>query len=198
MGQRPGYAGGELKPEAGGDPANPMEEEAQLPTDNQLLAEIAALRDGQCSVILATVGADGEPNAGYAPYARAAEGQFLVLLSGLARHCRDLLETRRVSLLFIEPESEARQVFARRRLTCRCAAIEVARGSDGFDEGVNALSQRFGAIVDTLGELSDFRLFRLDPQSARYVRGFGQAYELEGPGLSKPVHVRPRSNDPPS
>ncbi|MGA8260426.1 MAG: pyridoxamine 5'-phosphate oxidase family protein [Arenicellales bacterium] len=170
-----------------------MQDESQSLTDDELLAEIASLRDGQRSVILATTAPDGEPLASYAPYVRTTEGWFLVFLSSLARHCRDLLETRRASVLFIEPETEAPQVFARRRLTCRCTAVEIPRGSSGFDEGVTLLAERFGGIVDTLRALSDFRLFRLEPVSALYVRGFGQAFELKGTGLSKPFHVRPRA-----
>ena len=170
---------------------SPLEQQARPPSDEELLAEIASLRDGQRSLILATSAAEGEPSASYAPYARTAEGHFLVLLSGLARHCRDLVETQRASVLFIEPEDRAAQVFARRRLTCRCESVEIPRASPGFEEGLNALSARFGGIIDTLRALPDFRLFRLEPESALYVRGFGQAFELTGPGLSKPRHVRP-------
>jgi putative heme iron utilization protein len=40
------------------------------------------------------------------------------------------------------------------------------------------LRDRHGGLIDTLISLSDFRLFQLQPQSGRYIVGFGQAYEL--------------------
>ncbi len=59
----------------------------------------------------------------------------------------------------------------------------MARDSLGFDKGVEALSARFGEMIDNLAKLSDFNLFKLNPQQGLYVKGFGQAFSLTGSEL---------------
>jgi len=47
------------------------------------------------------------------------------------------------------------------------------------------MAERHGRIVATLRTLADFRLLALTPEHGSYVRGFGQDYRLQGPGLSR-------------
>ncbi len=54
----------------------------------------------------------------------------------------------------------------------------------------NSFKDRFGAIISTLRELSDFKLVRLTPDHGTFVKGFGQAYRLEGARLDKAVHIQ--------
>jgi putative heme iron utilization protein len=49
---------------------------------------------------------------------------------------------------------------------------------------VTLLAERLGERPRNLSRLADFRLFRLKPQSGRYVKGFGKAYTLEGGTLA--------------
>jgi putative heme iron utilization protein len=142
-------------------------------------AEIARFRDGFRTVVLATSGATGEPTASYAPYATDGAGDLFVLVSGLARHTRDLLETGRASLLFVEEESAARNIFGRRRLTCDCAVSEVPRDDPEWDARTELLRERQGKIVDMLRQLPDFRLFRLAPRRGGWVAGFARAQPLD-------------------
>jgi len=155
------------------------------PSDQDIQRELLALRDRHRSVLMATVSADGEPEASYAPYVLDPDGCFYVYLSGLARHGRNLLAQPRASLLFVEPEEEAPQIFARRRLSYVCRAELVERDTPQWRAVLERFEQRFGAVMGVLRGLADFRLFRLEPQRGSYVRGFGQAYELEGPGLAR-------------
>ena len=52
--------------------------------------------------------------------------------------------------------------------------------------------RRFGQVMQLLESLPDFHLFELQLQGGRYVRGFGQAYDLAGERLDRLVHVDPR------
>jgi putative heme iron utilization protein len=51
---------------------------------------------------------------------------------------------------------------------------------------------QFGNFIDVIEPLQDFHLFQINPQSGRFIRGFGQAYELTGPGLNEIKHIDPQ------
>ncbi|MCO6440804.1 MAG: pyridoxamine 5'-phosphate oxidase family protein [Nitrococcus mobilis] len=144
---------------------------------DEILGELTALRESQRSVILATVDSAGYPEASYAPYVCDERDAFYILVSQLACHTRNLEANCKASLLFIEPEDSTRQIFARRRLTYRCEGEPIARDTPQWVAQLAVMQRRFGAVVDQLGRLADFRLFRLVPLEGRYVRGFGQAFQ---------------------
>ena len=147
-------------------------------TEDQVHRQAQSLRDSLRTVMLATVSAEGEPDASYAPFVEYA-GSFYVLVSGLSQHTANLIATAKVGLLFAEPEHRARQIFARRRLSYRCAARLIERNDDEWQIRLDQLGARFGGIVNVLRDLPDFRLFQLTPREGVYVRGFGQAYTLK-------------------
>jgi uncharacterized protein (DUF924 family) len=156
-----------------------------------LREEIIDFRDSCEWAVLGTVGADGEPLASYAPCIADELGRFYVFLSGLSAHTHHLVETSRASLLVLEDKPGAGNPFARRRLTYRTIAVPIPRDAPSWEALLDHFAKRFGNIVETLRALGDFQLFRLAPESATYVRGFGQAYRLEGPELKNIEHVRP-------
>ncbi|QSR37037.1 heme utilization protein HutZ [Marinobacterium iners] len=61
-------------------------------------------------------------------------------------------------------------------------ACTIETTSPAWEEGIKILSARLGSRIDNLSQLSDFKLFKLIPQSGRYVKGFGRAFTLEGAG----------------
>lgn len=136
---------------------------------------------------LGTVGADGLPLASYAPFV-ADNGRYFVYLSSLAGHTANLRETARASVLFIESEDHAKQVFARERLTLACGVIECIRATPRFDEVLDLFEQRFGKFMQVIRPLRDFALFELLPVSGSYVAGFARAYVLEGEDLGSVRH----------
>ncbi len=154
-------------------------------------ADIEAFRAQFQTLTMATTSSSGEPEVSYAPYVVDARNNFYVFVSGLSRHTRNLLETGRASVLFIEPEDQARNLFARRRLTFRCQVQIIPRDSAQWDERAEQFKNTFGAFIDTLRGLSDFRLICLVPVSGTFIVGFGQAYQLSGVGLRDILRVDP-------
>jgi putative heme iron utilization protein len=143
------------------------------------------------SLLMATTSPAGEPTASYAPYVSEDGGGFLVYVSELAAHTRNLTRTGRASVLFIEDEREAGQLFARKRVTYACRAAEIPRDAPEFEVSMDRFASRHGDLVALLRGLPDFHLFRLRPERANYVRGFGEAFELDGEALSiRPVNER--------
>lgn len=154
-----------------------------MPRDVRPETDLEALRSGCRSLILATLDADGAPQASPAPFVRDAAGRYYVFVSGLSPHTAHLAAGRAVGILLVEDETDALQPFARRRLSHTCATEEIGRGTTDWDARLAEFGERFGSVVDVLRGLPDFRLFRLTPEAGRFVRGFGQAYRVEGERL---------------
>jgi len=140
------------------------------------------------SVQLATASDEGQPEASYAPFVRQGR-DFYVYVSELSRHTRNLAENPRASLLLIENESDARHLFARRRLSYQCDAEEVPRVSERFDATLDQMHQQFGDIIGVLRNLNDFHLYRLRPYTGTFVAGFALAFELTGDDLDQLQHI---------
>ncbi len=146
---------------------------------NELSKRYQNLLQSQQTLLLATVSEQGIPEISYAPFIRDDQGCFNIYVSQLASHTRNLLHHPQVSVLFIRPEAESPNLFARERATLSCSVKEIARDDDSFTARIAALHTRFGEIISLLSSLNDFHLFTLCPQSGRYVLGFGQAFSIQ-------------------
>lgn len=159
--------------------------------DAALAREIVAFRDSFRSMVMATVNNAAEPDSSYAPFVVNEQNEIFVFVSALARHTRNLIEQGRASLMFIEDESQAANVFARRRLVYQCQSEPVARDTDEWRQTMVLFDARFGQFMETLKALPDFQLLRLVPLKGSYVTGFGKAYQLEGESLNRITHLGP-------
>jgi hypothetical protein len=149
-----------------------------------------ALRDQVNSAQLATLGSDATPEASYAPCIWR-EGDCFVFLSELASHTQNLKLNPSISLLLIEAEAAAGNAFARKRISLFGSAKTVARTDNTYQTVINDFYHRFGDVMKLIEPLPDFHLFRIIVQRGRFIRGFGQAYELAGDRLEQLVHIDP-------
>ena len=131
------------------------------------------------SLQLATISESRQPLSSYAPFYRSASGNFYILVSDLASHSSNL-ENGQASILLIEDEQDCRQIYARQRIQFLCQCEEISRESENLFTTSGQLRIRHGEIIDTLLCLSDFRMIRLIPLTGQYIRGFGQAYTING------------------
>ena len=138
----------------------------------------AHFRANLSTVVLATTSADGEPDASVAAALLDSDGSFVIYISGLAAHTRNLRATPRASVLLVEPESAATQPLARPRLTFACNAEPVPHDSSAHAALVAAFRAKFGPAVDVVATLPDFQFVRLIPHRGRIVAGFGAAFEI--------------------
>jgi putative heme iron utilization protein len=144
------------------------------------------------SAILATVSAEGAPDASYAPFVADAAKNFYIFVSGLSSHTVNLSATQRASILFIDDEAQTTEIFARRRLSYDCVARLLPRDTPEWEAIADQFQQKFGDLIETLRNLSDFRIYQLTPESGRFVLGFGQAYQIDGKNLGQLKPVRGR------
>jgi putative heme iron utilization protein len=154
---------------------------------NDVMKECGEFPDLFQSLYLATCNAAAEPEASYAPYVKL-DGSYYIYVSELSAHTANLAATKRCSVLFIESETEAKNIFGRRRLTLQCDAIECSRESAKFELMMDKFVEKFGDFINMIRKLNDFHLYQLHPQRGAYVAGFAQAYTLTGEGLSEIKH----------
>lgn len=141
------------------------------------------------SLVLGTVDSIGSPHASYAPFIVDEAKNFYIYVSGLSTHTQNLQVNPQVSILFLEDETQSQQIFARRRLTFNCTATLIERDTENWHKIVEQFSEKFGGIIQVFRDLPDFRIFKLMPQSGRFVLGFGAAYQvcLEGESSLLPL-----------
>ena len=152
--------------------------------------DFLALRDQVNSAQLATLGCDATPEASYAPCVWR-DGHCFVFLSELASHTQNIKLNPSISLMLIEAETAAGNAFARKRISLFGSAGIVARSDDIYKTVINDFYRRFGDVMKLIEPLADFHLFRIIVQRGRFIRGFGQAYELAGDRLEQLNHIDP-------
>ncbi|ARV59651.1 pyridoxamine 5-phosphate oxidase [Nostocales cyanobacterium HT-58-2] len=141
------------------------------------------------SLVISTVSADGIPNASYAPFVMDESKNIYIYVSGLSSHTQNLHAVPRAGVLFIEDESQTKQIFARRRLTFDCTATLIERDTEVWNQIVDRFEARFGEMIQLLRDLPDFRIFKLIPIQGRFVIGFGAAYEVDPNNFSTLTHI---------
>lgn len=136
------------------------------------------LMASQQTLLLSTASAIGVPDNSYAPFVRDHAGVFYIYVSEMASHTANLLNNPQASILFIRPESESGNLFARERAVLNCSVREISRDDTIYADRIQALQEKFGEVVSVLRSLSDFHLFALHPENGRYIVGFGNAFTI--------------------
>jgi putative heme iron utilization protein len=156
----------------------------------QIHLEYTQFCEGFKTVIISSVNQDGSPHASYAPFVRDAEGHFYIFISGLAKHTENILTDKRISLLLIQNEEDTTQPFARKRLTFKCTSKVIERKGPLWNNIMSTFNQRFGDFINTLISLPDFTLIKIQLISGTYVKGFGEAYSINGIALDRIERLR--------
>jgi putative heme iron utilization protein len=151
---------------------------------DEVLQQLGRLISEQRWAALATVDEKGHPQASMVAYVpEPGFSGFLLHLSQLAAHTRNVLENPRASLAIAEPDNKEcdPQTLARVSLSGTIQTIE--RGSDEYSKGKQRYLTRL-PDAEQLFALGDFVLLRLQPLSVRFVGGFGRAFSFSGSDLT--------------
>lgn len=146
--------------------------------ESQLLADCLQLQQSFNSLLLSSVSEGGEPLASFSPYV-LVEGSFYVLISELAAHTKNMQVNPRASVLFIESESDAKNIFSRRRVVIQVSVRPLDEDNPQRLGIIAKMQEKHGSTVALLSGLSDFKVFELRPVKGRYVVGFGKAYDWD-------------------
>jgi putative heme iron utilization protein len=147
-------------------------------------AQLAGLVQRRSAAALGTLHG-GAPFVSMVPFAVLPDGSaFVIHVSRLAGHTKDMLADPRVSLLVAQPEGEGVAAQALARVSVQGEAVEMAKGSDAERDCRGAYLARFPESAP-LTEFGDFSFFAIRPSQARFVAGFAQAMSLTGETLAR-------------
>ena len=131
---------------------------------------------------LATHSADG-PEASWVAYIPEVDfGGFLLHLSTLASHTRNLLAYPHASLAISAPEREDEDPQTLARVTVQGEVAIIPKDAANYAAAAKRYQERLPASTPRF-DFADFLLLRLNPLRVRFVGGFARAYTLDGPGL---------------
>ena len=145
--------------------------------DDALALRLRTLVRDRSAAALGTLHS-GAPYVSMVPFALLEDASaFVIHVSGLAAHTRDMLADPRVSLLVIASEEAGLPAQALPRVTILGDAIRLEPDSAEHTRAREAYLKRFPDSAP-LFELGDFSLFTIAPTTVRFVAGFGQAMSL--------------------
>ena len=150
--------------------------------------------DQMQTVMISTVDASGVPNSSYAPSLRDNENNFYIYISELSKHTNNLLTTKKVSIMIIEDEAAANNIFARKRFTMDADSSIVDRECDKWSSIMGLMEDKFGDSMKYLKKLTDFHLFKLIPYKGLLVHDFARAFRYDGIGLKNIVHLNEKGH----
>ena len=157
--------------------------------NSELSEQLERLLRARTTAALGTLRA-GAPCVSMVPYAIAADGSgFIVHVSKLAAHTKDMLADTRVSLLVAEAEGEGKSPLGLMRATVQGQARRIPSGSNGHPGFKATYLARF-PDAEPMFDFSDFSIFVIRPVSARFVAGFGQAHSLSAETMERLLQQR--------
>lgn len=122
----------------------------------------------------------GAPAVSMVPFALLPEGTgFVIHVSQLATHTQDMLHNPAVALLVTAPLAAADSPLALPRASVQGQARQCAPESPGYEQARQAYLAKL-PDAEPLFSFGDFSLFVIEPESLRWVAGFGRAMSLVG------------------
>jgi len=147
-------------------------------------AERAADLVRSCKVAALGTLRGGAPAVSMVPYAILPEPlAFLILVSTLSAHTKEMLADSRIGLMILEPERAAQPSHALARVSMQGHVAPIAPGDARHSAAVAAYRARFPDMAG-LFELDDFSLFAIVPTEVRVISGFAQAASIAPASLA--------------
>ncbi|HZM46932.1 MAG TPA: pyridoxamine 5'-phosphate oxidase family protein [Burkholderiales bacterium] len=155
---------------------------------DQVLSILASLVHSRTVGALGTLHA-GAPYVSMVPFAVLPGGDaFVIHVSRLAAHTKDMLDDPRVSLLVMQAEGEGVPAQALARVTILGEARETEKGSEEARACREAYLARFPEAEPLTG-FADFSFFAIRPEGARLVAGFARAMSVTAETLAKTLRA---------
>lgn len=147
--------------------------------EQRLMVEL--IRDRRWAA-LATQGPEG-PEASWVAYVpEVGFGGFLLHLSTLAAHTRNLLAHPRAGLAISAPERDDEDPQTLARVTIQGEVAIIPKDNEDYRDAARCYQERLPASAPRF-DFGDFLLLRFAPVRVRFVGGFARAYTLDAAGL---------------
>jgi heme iron utilization protein len=120
----------------------------------------------------------GEPYTAMVSYVEDADlSGILIHLSNLSAHKRMLLANPQCSLLICEPDDGRAEVMSLARVAVQGRAALVDKAGPDYVAARTRFLQKLPSAA-LMFALADFDLLRIMPRRARYIAGFGRAFDV--------------------
>jgi putative heme iron utilization protein len=154
---------------------------------NELYTALAAELVRRCKVAALGTLHDGAPSVSMVPYAIIEDPfAFVMLVSALSAHTKEMLGDPKVALMIMEPETDTKPPHTLARVSMQGRAEPLSQGAPRFDAARAAYTARFPDMVG-LFELGDFMLFAVAPATVRVIAGFAQAASITPESIARSV-----------
>lgn len=128
---------------------------------------------------------NGEPNLAMVAYAFAEDfSAFYVHVSRLGKHTRDMESDPRVNLLITETDDRRADPQTLTRVSLQGTAEILPRDASDYSPIQSMYLQRFPE-AEPMFHMGDFNLWKITPNSGRFVAGFARAFNLMPEMLKK-------------
>lgn len=128
---------------------------------------------------------DGSPLVSQVLFAAVPDfSSFTLHISRLAQHTQDILNDPRVSLMIADTDDGQADPLQLARVSIRGEARLVPPGTSEYAGARTAYLTKFPQAVVNF-QLGDFALYAVPPHAARYVAGFGKAFNLRQESFRK-------------
>jgi putative heme iron utilization protein len=145
----------------------------EMPSQAELAADARALARRALKASLATIdAATGYPYASLITMGTDASGAPIFLISGLARHTRNLAKDPRASIL-VDGTGAAGDPLQGARVTL------IGRAAKTDEEAVRRRFLARRPEADLYADFADFSFWRLAVEGAHYIGGFGRIVDLK-------------------
>lgn len=129
---------------------------------------------------LGTLTDDGSPFVSLVTVAATSATSVVMLLSGLAKHTKNLKRDARCSLLLVQPGGESGNPLEGARLSIVGEVTQLSRAEDATERASFLTKHPDAAMYADFG---DFSLYRVDIAEAHLVAGFGRIETLKASQL---------------
>jgi putative heme iron utilization protein len=154
----------------------------------RLTLALRSLLNTQRVAALGTLDDAGQPFVSMVPFAIDGDsGSFVIHVSGLAAHARNLERSPRVSLMVMQAEVTGEPVHATPRVTLDGVASVLSVDSAASASARSVYLSRF-PDVEYMTQLGDFRFVFIAVSGARQVAGFGAARSIDAEELAQVLH----------
>lgn len=157
-------------------------------TDMQGVKEdLEQFRDSFSSVCIASLSPENEVICSYSALLfdeHHDHKHFYIYVSEVAEHFKSLkAHPDNVEVMFLEDEASAKSPILRKRLRYRTKLHFIERGEE-FDRVYDNFLAKHGKGrgLETIRHMQDFHLIKLEFVKGRFVKGFGQAYDIDAHG----------------
>ena len=124
---------------------------------------------------LGTLTADGDPFVTLVTVAATGPASIVMLLSGLAKHTKNLHQSQNCSLLLVQPGGESGNPLAGARLTVVGPTTRLERSEDAEARATFLQKHPEAAMYADFG---DFSFYQVNIREAHLVAGFGRIETL--------------------